>query len=341
MKIYCIKIDTMPYIPRVLEYNKLVQGEFRRMVSGCYTLASTTMQFTGKLTSKLEPHGYGHWLWQDKKDTNGKVNWSWKKELVLHHLKEKGYKLHLRNWTEFLTYYGMEDDFSSVSSILDGREGKWECPYRWSSEIALKHTLGQSEDVEDSEKEYIQSIQKEKGDNFYFVNYNHFHIACQWSERISNLKKNKQLAGEKVGKLLSFWDFNEPDAFFWVYSDHGYWFHPLLGKFPEPCHFLTWALIRDNTLTKLTIPEILSIQDFKAHVISKLEETKLKERDVFFTEDGRDIYSPKSMSTAVACSFDHNKKIDIAAYHSTTDEWYGSNLSLQNRLKKEFDWVPK
>ena len=350
MKIYCIKLDTMQYDSNVPILNEIIQGDIHRMVSGCYTLSACAMQFTGCLTSQLEG-GFGHWLWQDRLNASNEVEWPWQDKLVFHYLKTKGYKLHLRNWTEFILHFGLQDVFDSVSSILDGTDDGYIFPCRWISEQAIRCTLSQPPVSDEDEIAYIKKIQKDVGDNFYFINYNHHHVACQLGIVKTDLIEKQKIVNINIQNIIKHWDFNEPDSLFWIYGDHGPWYHPDLDKFPLPFHFYTWAIIKDNTQDKIKAPKRISITDFVSHMKHKIDKTEIQNKDVFLSEDGRDAYSPKSMSTAIACSFTGDT-MSLLEYHLMTNEWAQFvcdetgvkqineiNVILQDSIRANFNWV--
>ena len=66
MKIYCIKVDALPFCQEVLQIQNQVNGTLLRQVSGAYTLSSLIQMFTGKLSSDYEPQGVGYVLYKTK-----------------------------------------------------------------------------------------------------------------------------------------------------------------------------------------------------------------------------------------------------------------------------------
>ena len=329
----------MAYSPSVLKLNDIVKGKVHRMVSGCYTLSSCLLQFLGALSDTVEENGFGHWLWEERVDKNDRVVWSWSNDLIFKKLQKEGYKLSLRNWSEFIRHFGYEYEpnlFSDVSSILDVGKEKWHFPCKWGTAEALRYTLGDlCHEAEADERSYIQKIQQQKGNQFYFINYNHYHIASQWGRNILEFCDKTDQAYGGVSRILSNWDFAEPDSIFWIYGDHGPWLFPTLDRFPEPVHFYTWAIIRNNTGVQLETPDVLSIQDFPSFIESLLSETSMKanKNRLFLTEDGRDAYSKMHMSTAIGCRI-NDDKIDCTWYHKNTNEWKRSLYLFRN-----FDYV--
>lgn len=66
MKIYCIKIDAMPFCPEILKIAKLTYRMLLRQISGAYTLSSLIQMFTGRISSDFESRGVGYCLWKTR-----------------------------------------------------------------------------------------------------------------------------------------------------------------------------------------------------------------------------------------------------------------------------------
>jgi len=124
MKIYCIKIDCMPFGSDALQIQKIVNGKFVRQVSSCFTQESLIQLWTGKMSSEIVPEGMGY----NYLDHN-KPNWRY--ELIHSDLIKKNYKLFSRNSIEINHMFGISDivENTSVLDVFDNKE--YVMRYRW------------------------------------------------------------------------------------------------------------------------------------------------------------------------------------------------------------------
>ena len=358
MKIYCIKVDALPFCQEVLQIQNQVNGTLLRQVGGAYTLSSLIQMFTGKLSSDYEPHGVGYELWKKKRDKNGVSNWSWMNEYIHFYLHDKGFDCIERNQGVILfNVLG----FGKYPELYSERTSPWDQHDGQSYKFLIEQGKEWKESRND-EFRWIDKAKEAKGDIFYFINYSHFHAAIARAE--NKHKNNHRIAGENVLEILSHYDFNEPDSLFWIFSDHGSWYNPTMDKFPLPEHFYTWAVVKDNTKVPLTFPnKIISIQDFPMFIRSKFGSPvqEFPKDRIFLTEDGRQQIQNKMMTTAIACQFPEPNKMDYLSYHSPANEYLQREsvfekgglvvntkirLSesfeiLMETLKKNFDWIPK
>lgn len=358
MKIYCIKVDAMPFCQEVLQMQNQVNGTLLRQVSGAYTLSSLIQMFTGKLSSAYEPQGVGYCLWKTKCGKDGISQWSWMNDYVQFYLHDKGFDCIERNQGVIM---GEVLGFSKYPQLYSERTTPWDQHDNKSYKFLVEQGKEWIESRDDEFK-WIDKAKKAKGDIFYFINYSHFHATVALVE--SKHKNNHKIAGENVLELLSHYDFNEPDSLFWIFSDHGPWYHPTMDKFPLPEHFYTWVIVKDNTKKPLTFPnKIISIQDFPMFIRSKFGHPiqQFPKDRIFLTEDGRQNIQNKVMTTAIACQFPKPNKMDCLLYHKpantylqresvfeksglviTTKPQLSESFDiLMNALKKNFDWIPK
>jgi len=372
MKIYCIKLDAMPFNNEVLLLQKKVKGYLQRQVAGLFTINACIQLFTGKVTCSLTPKGIGYHNWMDSKRDNGRVNFDWEKEFIQFYLEEKKFNFISRNVLGLYLVYGLDKynflmkDSSTVMDRFD--KNKWVLPTRWSSEIAQSILIGTGEKAAQAindEIEYVKKIQsrKVKGNEFYFISYNHYHIACQWGANSpAQLKNAQKRAWKNAFDVLKCWDFEEEDALFWFFSDHGAWFHPSITANPLPDHYFVWNIVKDNTGSKIKPPQVMSIQDFPKAIKNIVENKKVfepysKDR-IFLTEDGRAAIDATRMTTAIACQVDlEQRQLRHTSYHLGNKKFVHKRTFLDDKgfilktengkrwlwqeeeLKNNFDWV--
>lgn len=326
MKIYCIKLDAMPFCSDVLRIQDKVNGHLVRQVSGCFTTETMVQMLTGKHSSLLQKHGIGYTTWMDyvkdmskavgrieDRPMDGVTDWPWIKESIPLLLRKKGFKCTAKN-----------------PSILCGLFGFIRYP-----DFYKRITLsGRTKEIE-----YTEQIQSEKNENIlHFISYSHFHSACDNSGSKIQMEKAHQQAGKNILDLFSYYDFSEPDTLFWIYSDHGPWRHPDFGGYPKPINFFTWAIIKDNTeLPVVPKLKVISAKDFFQVILSKFDNTLVPftqdKNKIYITEDGRLNINPKKSTTAIACKFlDWESVIPTAMryliYHKPDNRFLQKDIGL-------------
>ena len=357
MKIYCIKIDSMPFCSEVLQMQKLIKGSLTRQVSGCFTTETVVQMLTGKYSSLLHSHGIGYNTWTEQvqdlsialyvpidiRPDEGLPNWSWLKQSIPCLLAKKEFKVKAKD-----------------PGVLCGVLGFLRYPEFYQRSLISLFKSNETGDIE-----YIKQIQNDDDKKvLHFINYAHYHRACDSSSNLEEMHNAQKQAGEDVLKILSAYDFTEPDSLFWIYSDHGPWRFPEFGGYPKPLNFFTWSIIKDNTKNPIspTLP-VSSAQDFYQAVLSKFDNNlkpfpQDKDR-IYITEDGRMSINSLRSTTAMACKF--CKWVDNMPllmkqiiYHEPDNKFVQNNIvfdevenyetvepedDLKNSLRSSFDWV--
>lgn len=114
------------------------------------------------------------------------------------------------------------------------------------------------------EAEYIKQLQAEKceGNLFFITQQQDWHDAWYTKD-----KRALPRSRARVEQWLSQWDFDEPDAVFWIFSDHGYQVQDDI----TPKDTLAWVLYRDNTAEPLRpARQLISSMDFYATILHKV-----------------------------------------------------------------------
>jgi glycosyltransferase involved in cell wall biosynthesis len=310
-KIYCVLFDTMPLLDEVVSLAKENAIELLRQVGGCFTTTSCIEMLTGKLCSDLEKNGMGYERHNRYRDpVTNDIHWPWEKELIVNRLLEHGWQVSLHNSVYFSTVLSSNPAFEKTTSLPGGLQAEKEF---WNDKKAIVETIlgdgPQSEQFYQDEIRHIHQIQSEKPakDKFYFVKYDQFHVA--------NVEKSdKNAAARRVIELMKQWDFNEPNAMFWFFSDHGDW--RMMGEHPQPDHYLAWVMFRDNTADAVEVKSrFIFAGDFFPTIMNKFgygyesipearSVRKPQDTDrIYYTEDGRQRFDVNDSTTAIACRF--------------------------------------
>ena len=268
--------DTTPLCRKIVSYAKKKELSLLHQIGGCNTTTSLVSMFTGKLCSDLESGGMVYLLhYRYREEHTNKVKWPWENQLITSILEDNNWDIKIYN-KEYFT-----EVISNKSSYITS--GKYPI---------------------------IPEIQKEQNNKntFYFVRYELFHFGYLD-------KKRRNLALKETLNVMKQWDYTEPDALFWFFSDHGRWSD--LKDHPIPKHFLSWALVRDNiTKNPLKInSSFISFEDFYPTIINKFINNNPKSNDdmilkqkqnpnrLYFNEDSRKSVETLKATNAYACKF--------------------------------------
>jgi len=314
MKIYCVLFDTMPLAGEVVSVAEDNNGvELLRQVGGCFTTTTCVEMLTGKLPSDLEENGIGYELCGKYRDpVSGNIYWPWENQMLVYRLRAQNWQIRLHNGNWFSGQFLNNNPNAAVMSTAFPGGLEAESRKTWGDETISEIMLGDGPESEQFYQDEIQNIyqmQSEKPlkDTFYFVKYDQFHVATLQGS-------GKQIAASRLIELMRKWDFNEPDAMFWFFSDHGDW--NTMTEHPDPNHYLLWALFKDNTAGAIKArSKFVSARDFFPTVMNKfgysyesmpdvrsVQENQDKDR-IYYTEDGRERFDKNNSTTAIACRF--------------------------------------
>jgi len=344
MKIYCLLIDSLPENSQLTNFLQQKGLKVIPQITNCYTTTSVISLLTGKLPSDLEQGGIGYEThYQNKK--RGSVNYPWKHQMLTHKLHKKKWKIHLHNCEWF--YETICNDKFLIKSTS--------CPVPISKAHDFRQTyeykkLFLLDDIKnnpfyDNHKQHIRTIQSKKGNSFHLIKYNQYHDSIIF-------KTDKQQAIDRILNLLNCWDFDEPNSFFYVFSDH----HDFtkIDKLCQCPSFLTWAGIKDNTTNPVRIDSNLWIGDFYTMIMSKFNNEiycKVINPPVYFSEDARASVDLLNSTTAIACCFIDDKLIQTS-YYKPENKYYGYLYDLKKKtiqaypvtfkeiLQGRFKWIP-
>ena len=337
MKIYLIKFDACPFSPTVSELANLIGGTMLRQISGCYTTETTIQILSGKHSSVLEPHGNGYQLWQRKSDNMDPMElrpvedlpkYDWMENTLPFRLAKYGFKTKATN-----------------DPVLSYVLGFLRCPEIYTHTYVSKTVVKKKEEIE-----YTQQAQKEKQNVLYFISHMHFHHACDDAPNSEVALDLTKKAWIDLLELMSYWDFDESDSFFWIYSDHGPWRRPEFGGYPLPLNFYTWAVLKDNTSHSF-VPKLktASATDLPQIIMNKFGGPAPNEEKgrIYITEDGRMSIDPFKSTTAIACKV-KDSTLRYLTYHEPDNKFIqrvGSAITkcideeLLDALKENFKWI--
>lgn len=357
MKIYCIILDTTPEEHKLRDFFDKKNFERCDQISNCFTTTSVISLLTGKLPSELLKDGLGGYLWQSYVK-GGRIIWPFENQYISNTLYENGWDIefHIPEFTL--------RDTSIPLTVTSNQNYKWTTVENETIERSLLLKGKIAEEHFKKEREYVNKTQQLTHKNqFYLFHYHYYHAALIHGHSVDS-------AIEEQLKILNVWDFNEPNALFWIFQDHGN-FHNF-DYTCSPAGFHTWIRIKDNTENPLKInSHYVSINDFYSTILSKLkieynnpsesislEKDQNKDR-IYFVEDSRVSTDKYKSTTAVACEFkewrgNRPSILNAVSYYKLKNRYYAFvknletkqivtkdsiDIHLKERLNKKFSWI--
>ena len=296
-----------------------------KQISNCFTTTSIVSMLTGKMPSDLEFGGIGYET-ESRYKKDGKICWPWENKLLFSILQERGWNVNIYTDNPF---------FGDVVSQ------RFKINY---------------EDIH-SEKTIKRIQQQKSGNNINFILYNTYHDAI--SRKITH-----EDAKQKIDNCLKFWNFDQEDAIFWIFADHGD-FTKITEKI-SPVGYMTWVLLKDNTENPIfPKTKLISIRDFFPTILEKLnipindviikKETRSVTKDfqkerIYFVEDGRCYIDAHGSSAASAITIeklsDAGEILDMSQVncykYKKSENVIGKDTQLkilETTLKDRFSWL--
>lgn len=320
----------------VSEFADLINGTLLRQIGGCYTTETKIQILSGKHSSALESHGCGYQLWMKKSKNTDPLElrpvkdlpaWDWMENTLPFQLAKYGFVTKATN-----------------APVLSYVLGLLKYPEIYSHTYISKTIVLKEEEIA-----YAEQAQKENGNILYFIEHYHFHHACDDAPNPEVADAMSKKAWVDLLELMSYWDFNEPDTMFWIYSDHGPWRKPELGGYPLLQNFYTWAILKDNTKNPF-VPKlkVIGASDVPKIILSKFDGEFVEDKNrIYITEDARMNINPIKSTTAIACKV-VDSTLRYLTYHEPDNKFVqriGSDITedideeLLNALKENFQWV--
>jgi len=338
MKFYCVLFDSMPFDENLKEFSQKNSLDFHHQVSCSFTFTSIFSLLTGLLPSQVWDNGFGY---------NSEPQVLEKDSIQLFQKLDKNkWDIYSHNsvWIENVIFnkFKLNRSTSIRGGIVNEICGAW-C----SREVQnlLCQPSDESSKMMDREIEHIKNIQSNNNNNdkneFHFLIYHHHHEAINTSTDTSGY------INDSIKKIMNAWDFEEKDAVFWFFSDHGNF--KKIDKFNSPPHaWTTWVLSKDNIKNRKSNHGLISILDFIPSFCEEFGIDKQndwmgqsiydqfnKER-TFFLEDSRadyDLYN-STTSCAISCKEWENNmplKIEQTSYFLNENNFKSINFDHKSR----------
>jgi hypothetical protein len=358
MKIYCLLIDAMPSTAELQEFAQNNNFQWSKQISNCFTTATLCNMFTGFNSTDIVPGGLAYhsmanpemkklkWI-EDESfhlvDIAKQNNWKWTsigrvpffaRDLLGVPQLDPTFKCDPTKQGHLDTLY----DFSLYEETLNtnDRFSHLECAGIHPDGTKNFFWDGMGDDTLrskylENQKNWIEKTQSKKEDGIYFfqnVLWSHH----KWGPNAKNEEDTKS----DILNWLKMWDFEEEDACFWIFSDHG----DDADDFMTPKSYLSWTMIRDNNenLQGRQVKPIISSMDFYQFAREKMEGKKLSNplhsasiyegvdpNRIYFLEDARMHTNINKMVAASAIMLqphpDHTHLLQVC-HHNTYQKTY-------------------
>ena len=308
MKIYCLLIDALPLIDEIKDFAEQNGFSISHQIGSCYTTPTLYNMFTGQQPSDLLHHGVGyHYIGRDDINT---FKWFENEDIhLVDILKKNNYQFnvcgnrHSFFMRDLLCLPVLSEDFTHPLSEtiqshqetyynFDKYKNAYEAFERFSHVNLFSSNPNKTNDLfweeyknpeqreafYQNEKLNIAEQQRKKEDLFCFWQN------LEWSDHTWGSKTTARAESiQNVMEWLSFWNFDEEDAYFWIFSDHG----DAADELMSPKSYMSWAITKDNTksATSSAPKSMISSVDFYKTILNKLDYNK----DCAYS---RDIYEP-------------------------------------------------
>ena len=318
------------------------QNGFTRLtqISHGYTSPTLLSMLTGMNPTSLMPAGYGY---------NGYLNHenfcsfrNTYSDHMISVLRDKGYTFHNNNRIGFccrdllaVGCHGLEMP-EGINALKFGDYYVDNLPrFQQFDHVKLTESNPESNDSfsgfgdsklckewYDNEARTIKNIQS-SNDNIFYLHQTH-HWGATEEVGWTRPTVSKEHAINHTIDWLSNWDLDEPDSLFWIFADHG--LPNEENNLVYPNSYLSWALIKDNTTSKITPGrKVIHPTDFYPTIMKKIGATyssnisgmcislPLEKDRVYVSEDARLKYNPLYTTnySLVTCeSFDDHGEVN-------------------------------
>lgn len=304
MKIYCILFDTCNYDKNLFNFFDKNKINYKPMITNSFTTTSLVSAFSGLLPSEISENGIGWDSCYVSKNEKEKSIWNSK---IAFNKIPKSWKMEI---------YGDRNNYKFITNNC--------CKIDIEYEEKIHTNYG-------DEIEILKSLQKKRCENtIFFIKYNHYHDS-QSAKSI-----------QKLSDIFTNIDFEEKEAFFWIFSDHGYWGE--IDKFMKPPHSsIGWNIVVNNIDNFEDTRRVTHVSDLY-HYIMKFAnnaEPKFAEK-YYYCEDGRASISPKSTSTFSVIENINESSLLQMSYHRGFVKVYFYNVDerkIKQSLYLEFDKI--
>ena len=322
MKLYLLCVDAFPLtnpLKKIATDNNFKQLPF--VTNGAFTTATLGSIFSGCIGSDVIPNGIAYHSWKKKSF------YEWRDKYpdlpLANKINELGYKIIIHNNTSWMARHLVGINWDADTSNYRHDINKTEQSIKNSKYNYVEFTNSNPEDkyaaflkynkttlcnkFYQNEEQNIKKVQSSSDNLFFFTDL------CHWHEAVYHSNYSRSDANKKSIEWLKMWDFNEPDAMFIIFADHGY----QVETTTPPKDYLTWCFIKDNTENPIKINRnILSSCDLYKTMLEKLgcnefndiimsqsvtepDNNEYRNR-VYYLEDARGNESPTKCVNATA-----------------------------------------
>jgi len=312
-KVYMICVDAFPEIPELVKIMGLSGLQRSELVcSGAFTCATLTSMISGCIGTEIIDGGIGY-------ETLYKPTfYKWRDEnCIIERLVDKGHDVLIHNhvpWfskviggkqltaeeqTKHYREHTVEhDDVMVLPFGVIKMDATTKITYSCTNpELTLNTFLkwnfpDEKNQFYANEKDYIRYIQKKEFNGLFITDLCHWHEYVYY--RSGQIKSGQDITKEDAINdtlnWLSSWDFNEPNATFFIFADHSH----RVNSYLDPQSYVTWVYHKDNRLG-LKLNPVISSNDFYRLVESvfglKMMDRSKWIRDPFVSYDPLRIYA--------------------------------------------------
>jgi hypothetical protein len=365
MKVYCVLFDTMPFENDLIDFAERNSADFHHQVSNCYTTTSVLSLLSSLLPSQIIENGVGYHT-PERMIENGE---HWNDFILFDKLDREKWSMFTHNsiWVKNNIFNKFDIERTTSLSCGDSGEvgGVWG---KRETEDLLTEINNESKLMQQREIEHVREIQKRKTtkNEFHFIIYHHYHAL------VTKPGASRDAVFQHTRELMNAWDFNEENAAFWFFADHGDF--TKIDEFCSPPHaWTTWAITKNNITKKRSSRKLISILDFipsltdvfDVKINGSLGQDIYHQDDlnrIFLFEDSRacvDLFR-STTAAAVSCKLRHHdgtpKIIEQTSFYLPTRDVVSMNFDYDSRslcpggitfkddhlreMKKIFKWIP-
>lgn len=365
VRVYSICLDAFPLSDRLVEM--MLSKGFQRIehvCGGAFTTPTLNSMFMGTTPWDLVPGGITYhtlklnkfYTWREEKpgislfdvcEENGVQvhfhnNLPWMVRNVMH--VKFDHKSHYREETSSDALHALSSSkySSKVRVTANNPDGSLNVfrEYKNKAKCNEFYTM---------EQKFIQEKQAENPGNneIFFTDW------CDWHDSLYYTDlKFKEAVVERAYQWLNFWDFDEPDSFFWIFADHG---DAVTENIP-PKDFVTWLFVKDNRAKKIPIQRpIVASYDFyatclelfgipfdcrKTFQLSESIFSPVSKDRIYYIQDSRAREKGPECIVLSACKVTFHEEADIPKYltqvtYKRRSLWLGYQWSFETRKCKQ------
>ena len=279
MKIYFVLCDAQPFDDILFKNAKENNASILKQISNGFTTQTVLSALTGKLPSEIDvQNGIGYQTYKKEEIQNNSQPW-FENNLINYLCKREDWEVNVHNSLWFKNFIFNNSKINYTSNFpphgLASEQLAMKKKLGWS--LAKNVLLGDNSNYQNNEITWIKKTQ-ESPDNsknqFHFIVYHYSHesIASNYMREEANRRQNE---------LIFSWDFEEKDAVFIFFSDHGDW-NKIDDLGLNPNTWMSWVLIKDNTSEKEIKRKIISSTELYQFINDKINNS---DKSIFHIED--------------------------------------------------------